>query len=269
MLPFFFRHYDCFVDRYFIADHGSSDQSLAMLERHPRVCLRHFACDETSFVESARAHYDQCWKESRGVADWVIICNIDEHIQHPRILDYLAGCKARGITIIHPLGFDMVSTSFPQPSIPLRHQVRLGMRSPAFDKPELFDPNRIQEIHFTIGRHTASPEGLVNEDRSGRVKLFHYKYLGQAYFGQRSAQLSTRMKPLDVEKQYAHYHQKKDPEVSRQLVNSAWHKAVAVYSPFLPLLLAAQVIADPQRRRSVPAKLKQRFVKRFLPRRQR
>jgi hypothetical protein len=267
MLPFFFLHYDQFVDTYFIADHGSTDRSMAILKRHPKVSLRDFACNEASFVESARAHYDYCWKESRGVADWVIICNIDEHLDHPRLLRYLLSCKTKGITIIHPLGFDMVSTAFPRPSIALRHQIRLGMRSPAFDKPQLFDPNRIQETNFKIGRHLAAPEGQVVEDRSGRIKLFHYKYLGQAYFMQRSAQLSTRMKPLDVENQWAHYHQKRDPEVARQLVDGALRKSVAVYSPLLPLLLALQVLRDPSRRRAVPARLWERCFVRFLPER--
>jgi hypothetical protein len=255
MLPFFFLHYDRFVDRYFIADHGSTDQSLAILKRHPKVSLRNFACSEASFVDSARAHYDQCWKESRGIADWVIICNIDEHIHHPRLLACLRTCQARGVTIIHPLGFEMVSSSFPLPSIALRHQVRLGMRSPAFDKPELFDPNRIQEINFEIGRHSANPEGQVYQDRSGRIRLFHYKYLGQAYLRQRSTQLSTRMKPLDLENGWGGYHQRRDPQMARQLVDGALQKAVDVYSPLLPLFLALQVLRDPTRRRKVPAKL--------------
>ncbi|MFZ9752694.1 MAG: glycosyltransferase family 2 protein [Cyanobium sp.] len=264
MLPFFFLHYDQIVDQYFIADHGSTDQSLAILNRHPKVALREFECNDASFVESARAHYDHCWKESRGVADWVIVCNIDEHIYHPRLLGYLQASSARGITIIHPLGFDMVSTSFPLPSIALNHQVRLGMRSPAFDKPQIFDPNQIREINFKIGRHLASPEGRLGEDRSGRVKLFHYKYMGQAYFRQRSAQLSTRMKPLDVENRWAHYHQKQDPETSRQLVDGAMKKAVAVYSPLLPLWLALQVLRDPSRRKALPAKIMEKVATRFL-----
>lgn len=267
MLPFFFLHYDQFVDKYFIADHGSTDRSMAILKRHPKVSLRDFACDEASFVESARVHYDHCWKESRGVADWVIICNIDEHFEHPRFLRYLRSCKTKGITIIHPLGFDMVSTSFPLPSIALRRQVRLGMRAPAFDKPQLFDPNRIQEINFKIGRHVAAPVGQVVEDRSGRIKLLHYKYLGQAYFRQRSAQLSTRMKPLDVENRLAHYHQKQDPEIARQLVDGALRTSFAVYSPLLSFMLALQVLRDPSRRRAVPAKLWQRCFVRFFPER--
>src|SRR5690242_2946962 len=35
MLPYFFRHYDSFVDRYIIFDDGSTDRSLDILRRHP------------------------------------------------------------------------------------------------------------------------------------------------------------------------------------------------------------------------------------------
>jgi len=37
MLPFFFRHYDALVDRYFIYDDGSTDGTPTLLAGHPRV----------------------------------------------------------------------------------------------------------------------------------------------------------------------------------------------------------------------------------------
>jgi hypothetical protein len=37
MLPFFFRHYDRFVTRYFIFDDGSTDESLAIMQGRQNV----------------------------------------------------------------------------------------------------------------------------------------------------------------------------------------------------------------------------------------
>jgi hypothetical protein len=37
MLPFFFRHYDRLVDRYFMFDDGSSDGTSSILSSHPKV----------------------------------------------------------------------------------------------------------------------------------------------------------------------------------------------------------------------------------------
>ena len=60
MLPFFFRHYDRFVDRYVIFDDGSTDNSPAMLTGHPRVELRRFVRSEPgSFALSEQALSNQ------------------------------------------------------------------------------------------------------------------------------------------------------------------------------------------------------------------
>ncbi|WP_119302988.1 glycosyltransferase family 2 protein [Dongia deserti] len=42
MLPFFFRHYDDLVARYFVFDNGSTDRSIGMLKQHPKVTLGEF-----------------------------------------------------------------------------------------------------------------------------------------------------------------------------------------------------------------------------------
>ena len=54
MLPFFFRHYDKIVDKYFVHDNGSTDGSIALLEKHKRVELSHFDVSGDSFVDEAR-----------------------------------------------------------------------------------------------------------------------------------------------------------------------------------------------------------------------
>ena len=51
MLPYFFRHYDDIVERYFIFDNGSTDGSLALLDSHPRVETTHFEVPGDSFVD--------------------------------------------------------------------------------------------------------------------------------------------------------------------------------------------------------------------------
>src|SRR4249920_3649935 len=73
MLPFFFRHYDPIVDRYVVFDDGSTDDSLRLLQSHPKVDLRRLPLylDPDSRVISASTFFDQCWKESSGHADWV------------------------------------------------------------------------------------------------------------------------------------------------------------------------------------------------------
>jgi hypothetical protein len=115
MLPFFFLHYDKLVQRYIIYDDDSTDDSQEILRRHPKVELRPMPpySDPESRITSALALQETCWKESRGIADWVIITDIDEHLYHPNIYNYLAQCRERGVTSIPGLGYQMLSERFP------------------------------------------------------------------------------------------------------------------------------------------------------------
>jgi hypothetical protein len=56
MLAFFFRHYDALVERYVFYDNGSTDATLEILARHPRVEVRRFERKFSgSFVFSEQA----------------------------------------------------------------------------------------------------------------------------------------------------------------------------------------------------------------------
>jgi hypothetical protein len=255
MLPFFFRHYDPFVDTYFVADHGSTDQSPSILRAHPKVVLTEFQCSEESFVESARTHYNACWKTSRGNADWVIICNIDEHFYHPRLLRYLIRSKSEGITLIRPQGYHMIARTFPCSHRSLKSQVRIGQRDSKWDKPQLFDPDSIEHIHFSVGRHSATPSGFVKEDRSGRVKLLHYKYMGEAYLSTRSADLRARMKPVDVINNWGCYGTVDEIEKARRRIQNATSQAVPIYSSIAPLFFLGRLVRF----------LRTVFLRRFYP----
>lgn len=202
MLPFFFRHYDEIADHYFIFDNGSTDRSLELLHAHPKVTVSDFRVTGDSFLLAANAHYNHCWKQSRGVADWVIIVNIDEHLYHADLRDYLKRCRARGVTLIVPEGYEMCSDEFPVGELPLHRIVRQGMRLPTWDKLQLFNPNQLAEINFLPGRHIADPQGKVVAPKQCEVKLLHYKYLGLQYLIPRYAELKTGLRAKDIEERW-------------------------------------------------------------------
>ena len=120
ILPFFFRHYDSWVNRYVIFDDGSTDETLAMLAAHPRVEVRQFErTTADSFVKSHQTLQNQVWKESRGRADWVVITATDEHLHlpHANIKKYLAhSCRPKVSPIFRRLRVsDDFRWSFPWP----------------------------------------------------------------------------------------------------------------------------------------------------------
>ena len=199
MLPFFFRHYDRLVDRYFIYDNGSSDASLAILRAHPRVELAHFDVHGDSFVEEERRLSDSIWLRSKGEADWVFVLDLDEHVYRPDLLRYLRRCTSQGITAIRAIGYDMISDRFPSTEQPLYHEITMGARSIGFDKFCLFNPNAIERSNYNPGRHTANPEGRVVWPDRSEVLMLHFKQLGVDYPIARSAELRTGLRQGDLD----------------------------------------------------------------------
>ena len=204
MLPFFFRHYDQFVEKYFVYDNGSTDRSISMLQEHGSVEITHFDVDGDSFVEEEIRLGDTMWRGSD--ADWVIVTDIDEHIYHRDLLKYLNHCKTQCITAIQSIGFEMISRSFPRGDRPLVDLVTQGVRSLGHDRLCIFDPKAITETNFEPGRHGANPQGRVVWPPYPEVLLLHFKQLGVKYPIARSAELRKGLKSRDIEKGWGtHY----------------------------------------------------------------
>ena len=196
MLPHFFRCYDGLVDQYFIYDNGSTDGSLEILARHPRVSVFHFETAGDSFVSEECRLGDTIWQGSK--ADWVIVTDIDEHIYHPNLLTYLRECTDEGVTAIQSIGYEMVSKTFPRLTKPLAEQVTRGARSIGHDRLCVFNPTAIEKTNFGPGRHTAKPGGRVHWPPYPQVLLLHFKQLGVNYLVARSAELMQGLRPRDI-----------------------------------------------------------------------
>jgi glycosyltransferase involved in cell wall biosynthesis len=181
ILDFFFRHYDPWVDRYFIFDDGSTDGSIDILKAHPKVDWRKWKRSyPDSYLISQTDWLNTAWKESRGIADWVVIVDIDEHLltPHHSIRNYLGSYKAKGITHIPALGFQMITKEFPNADENLAQTRTRGTPLAEMCKLSIINPDAIEESNFTGGRHTATPLGNLKLPKRDELLLLHYKYLG-------------------------------------------------------------------------------------------
>jgi glycosyltransferase involved in cell wall biosynthesis len=201
MLPFFFRHYEPFVDKILFYDDGSSDGTLDLLAAKENVELRSFPRSHPdSFSLSVRAWRNSCWKESRGQADWVIVTEVDEHLHHPAIDSYLRSCRQQGVTYVPALGYDMVTDAFPAAHEHLATTRTIGVPMRTYSKLRIFDPVAVAEVNFRIGGHIAAPRGRLVLPAQDELLLLNYKHLGIDYVARRHAELAKRLGPLDIEK---------------------------------------------------------------------
>lgn len=205
ILGFFFRHYDPVVSRYFAYDDGSTDHTLEILKQHPRVMVRRLPRPgpDGSFALAPLPIAETAWRETSSAADWVMICDVDEHLYHADLLRYLSDCKRGGITIIPALGYQMLADSLPPDGL-LCRQVRRGAPFAAMNKLNIFSPSDIESLNYEPGRHMAAPRGNVLAPDRDELLLMHFKYLGFERVMARHAASAARLMPLDLKNGWGH-----------------------------------------------------------------
>lgn len=215
MIPYFFRHYNEIVDKFFIWDNGSNDGSLDLLKGDERVLVMHWEVSGDSFVEAARMLTDHFWKPSRGNADWVFVVDLDEHLFHPDMRAHLQDCTRAGATAVKVVGYDMMAEQFPTEDKPLWELVTRGVRYSELDKMAVFDPNAIVATNHRVGRHSSAPTGRVIWNHEP-VLLLHYKRLGAEYVAERNALLRTGLRPRDFSQDYGFHYELSGDDVEGQ-----------------------------------------------------
>ncbi len=205
MLPFVFRHYDAFVSRYVFFDNESTDHSQSIILSHPDSHVNTFHTD--GFDDNV--HNDiknSCWKKSRGRADYVIVCDVDELLYHKDMQQMLAHALKYHISFFRPEGWDMYSEHFPPSDFPLTETVSKGVRSSGYGKCILFDPHRIVDINYEPGAHFCHPTGLIKTSECDGLKVLHYKNLGLDYVMSRIRAYRKRLTEQIKEEGFAvHY----------------------------------------------------------------
>lgn len=203
MLPFFFRHYDPWVDRYVIHDDGSTDGSRELLEAHPKVVMKDLLrSDPDSLVNSVKHINNTSWLEDFGSDDWIVCPSIDEHLYHAHMGSYLERCARYGVNLIPTLGYQMVSLEYPKGDGLIYEQCSEGAPWDPMSKAILFRPGRLESFAFEVGRHTAYLTGDVVIPAVPEVLNLHFKYMDLVVLEKRQRELATGLGATDVKKRW-------------------------------------------------------------------
>lgn len=238
MIEYFLRHYAPFADRIVVYDEDSDDGTAEILAAHDRVEARRFVRSEPESLDLSKiAIFNECWKEARGSADYVIIVDCDEHVFHPKLTEYLASQKRTGVTLIPTLGFQMVSDNFPAAIAHLATMKTIGCPSVNYSKPCVFDPSAFDAINFEVGSHRVKPQGRVAIPASDEVMLLHYKFLGLDYVNRRYLELASRRGKINRSRTWGHHYTMMPEQIYRQF-ESIKAKALDIATPeFAPSMV--------------------------------
>lgn len=182
-----------------VFDNGSTDGSVELLQQHSDlITVKHFDMPQGTDNAVMAALKNECWKESRGKADLVVVCDLDEMLIP--VHDALKRMVESGATICRPLWYDLLSTQTPvYHEGVLLHEERPMAAYLHGSKTVIFDPNKIQEIGYGVGAHQCEPQGVVKWFGGGDLYLLHVNHnLSLEYKIERYRMLNQRRSPDDI-----------------------------------------------------------------------
>lgn len=185
------RHYKAFCRNVYIYDNFSIDLTRDIAEREGGI-VRMFGIEgQLNDAEYLRVK-NSCWKGSD--ADWVIVCDADEILYDPFLIESLMEAKESECSIVKPQGFNMFSNDVPRGSW---IEIKTGIPDSNYSKLICFNPKALTEIGYVYGCHEARPQGAVKY-YTGTPKLLHYKHVGGAQrIADRHALYASRLSPIN------------------------------------------------------------------------
>lgn len=202
-LPFFIKHYGSFCDKIIVYDNESTDSTLDILAKNPKTKVISYKTGNTFNDLKKNEIANTCWKQSRGKADFVIVCDTDE-LLYDKNNNIKKTLQMSRNTIFRPEGYEMLSEYFPSYGKPLRQQCK-GLPSKYYCKKIIFDPHCIVDINYYPGCHEADPKGYVKIGTS-EFLLLHYKRIGVEYIINRYQAFKQRLSQQNLDnKMGMHY----------------------------------------------------------------
>lgn len=188
------------VDKLYVYDNGSTDGCLEEFKKYDWIEVIPFESEGGKTDEFLLTKIRNTgWKLSKGKADWVIVSDFDE-------VPYCTG-DIREVLKRYEDDLDAsvfktkmpicVTETFPEHTDKLLHEmegVRFGYE-PQMEKTLLFNPNRIDEMNWSLGCHSCSPYGTGQYYIfPPEITFYHLKHLGKDYAVRKSMRLYENLR---------------------------------------------------------------------------
>lgn len=197
ILRYTLDHYSQFCDKITVYDNMSTDESDSIYEEYDVKVVKWNTPDKKYNDVTLAEMKSNIYKASRGKADWVIVCDCDEYLYHPNLLEKLQEYKDAGITMPKIDGHDMCSETFPEyDGELLTDKVKIGSETYGpMCKNIVFNPTL--DITYQPGAHSnQTPNATFSKD--AELKLLHYKFLGKEYVLSRYNNLADQLSDFNL-----------------------------------------------------------------------
>jgi hypothetical protein len=195
-------------------DNESDDDSTAIIRSYKNAEVRTYSTNGEIRDDIYLEIKNNIWKESRGKADWVIVCDVDEILYHPNLITKLDELKERGINIIKPHGYDMYAEDYPKNSL---LEIKTGIKdNRLLGKCIIFNPNSVEEINYKTGCHKCYPTGNLKFYKEDDIKLLHYKCLNLDFLLGRFELLKNRLSLYNIENKFGKHYLAEEESIKKK-----------------------------------------------------
>lgn len=194
ILPFTLDHYSRFCEKIFVYDNMSTDNSELIYKKYNNVIVKKWQSPDNKYNDAILSSLkSNAYKESRNDnVDWVVVCDCDEFLYHPDMLEVLEAYKQSNVTMPKIDGHDMCSENFPEYDGELLvKKVKIGSKTYGpMCKNIIFNP--VLDVTYAPGSHSNRVSGSVQSE-TAELKLLHYKFLGKEYVLERYKTLAEQL----------------------------------------------------------------------------
>jgi glycosyltransferase involved in cell wall biosynthesis len=215
ILPFTLDYYSDISNKIFVFDNYSTDGSDEIYKKYPKVeVIKWDSNNEINELNYINIKSNEYKKYSRdGSVDWVFMCDADEFIYHPNLINKLKEYKSIGVTVAKTAGYEMASDKFPEYDGRLLPEIiKIGHgKMPNLSKNIIFDPN--MDMDFGVGAHTFQSKNVVMSFFD-EIKILHYKFLGKEYLIDNYKEREKRLSKLNKERKWGCHYSEIDQTLS-------------------------------------------------------